>query len=195
MPITTTVVRSNPVRGEVYSIQHYVKKFVSVCDNSVFSSSCTQVSSTSKTDRHDKTEILLKVALNTTNPPLSKLQWKILLFSVNIILYYYFIIENSGQNIHRNATGIQISRIQQIQSRKCSVRLVFFCCLYSLTTYFTFLTVTWRDGTIHFYIKLETEYTKQMVYTIEINHQYHYNLTKNLTMPLTSKECKWNFIF
>jgi len=57
---------------------------------------CTQVSSTSKTDRHDKTEILLKVAFNTTNPSLSKWQCKILLFSVNIILYYYFIIENSG---------------------------------------------------------------------------------------------------
>ena len=29
VPITTTVVSSNPVHGEVYSIQHYVKKFVS----------------------------------------------------------------------------------------------------------------------------------------------------------------------
>ena len=29
MPITTNVVSSNPVHGEVYSIQHYVIKFVS----------------------------------------------------------------------------------------------------------------------------------------------------------------------
>jgi hypothetical protein len=28
-PITTNVVRSNPADGEVYSIQHYVIKFVS----------------------------------------------------------------------------------------------------------------------------------------------------------------------
>ena len=29
VPITTKVVSSNPVHGEVYSIQHYVMKFVS----------------------------------------------------------------------------------------------------------------------------------------------------------------------
>jgi hypothetical protein len=29
VPITTTVVSINPVHGEVYSIQHYVIKFVS----------------------------------------------------------------------------------------------------------------------------------------------------------------------
>jgi hypothetical protein len=29
VPITTTVVSLNPVHGEVYSIQHYVIKFVS----------------------------------------------------------------------------------------------------------------------------------------------------------------------
>jgi phosphatidylserine decarboxylase len=29
VPITTTVVSSNPIHGEVYSIQHYVIKFVS----------------------------------------------------------------------------------------------------------------------------------------------------------------------
>jgi len=30
--ITTNVVSSNPTHGEVYSIQHYVIKFVIVCD-------------------------------------------------------------------------------------------------------------------------------------------------------------------
>jgi hypothetical protein len=29
VPITTKVVSSNPVHGEVYSVQHYVIKFVS----------------------------------------------------------------------------------------------------------------------------------------------------------------------
>ena len=60
------VVSSNLVHGKVYSIQHYVIKFVSlrqVCDLSPD----TPVSSTNKTDRHDITEILLKVALNATN--------------------------------------------------------------------------------------------------------------------------------
>jgi hypothetical protein len=47
--------------GEVYSIQHYVIKFVSDLRQVWF----FPVSSTNKTDRHDITEILLKVALNT----------------------------------------------------------------------------------------------------------------------------------
>ena len=47
VPITTNIVSLNPARGEVYSIQHYVIKFVN------------------KTNRHDISEILLKVALNT----------------------------------------------------------------------------------------------------------------------------------
>jgi len=46
---------------------HYVIKFVS--DLRKFGGFCpvTPVSSTNKTDRHDVTEILLKVALNTIN--------------------------------------------------------------------------------------------------------------------------------
>ena len=53
VPITTNVMSLNPVHSKVYSIQHYVIKFVS---------DLQQVSSTNKTDRHDITEILLKVA-------------------------------------------------------------------------------------------------------------------------------------
>ena len=64
MPITTKVLSLNPVHGEVYSIQHYVIKFVS--DLQWFSPG-TPVSSTNKTDHHDITEILLNVALNTIN--------------------------------------------------------------------------------------------------------------------------------
>ena len=49
---STRNVNSNPVYGEVYWIQHYVIKFVS---------------DTNKNDRHNITEILLKVALSTIN--------------------------------------------------------------------------------------------------------------------------------
>ena len=61
---TPKVVSSNHVHGEVYLIQYYVIMFVS----DRFSSG-TPVFSTNKTDRHDTTEILLKVALNSINLP------------------------------------------------------------------------------------------------------------------------------
>ena len=58
--ITTNALSSNSVHGEVYSIQHYMIKFAG---------DLLQVggsgSSANKTDCHDITEILLKVALNT----------------------------------------------------------------------------------------------------------------------------------
>jgi hypothetical protein len=53
VPITTKVVSSNPVHGDVSSIQHYVIKLKFVSDL--------------RTDHHYITEILLKVALNTIN--------------------------------------------------------------------------------------------------------------------------------
>ena len=67
VPITTKVVSSNSVHGEVYSIQLDVIKFVS--DLRQVGGFCpgTPVSFTNKTDRHDINEILLKVALNTIN--------------------------------------------------------------------------------------------------------------------------------
>ena len=62
---------SNPAHTWVYSIQHYVIKFVSDrCDRSVVFSGYSRdpVSASTKiTDRREITEILLKVALNTTN--------------------------------------------------------------------------------------------------------------------------------
>jgi hypothetical protein len=57
--IASKVVSSNPAHGEVYSIEHYVIKVVSDLRPD------TPVSPTNKTDRHDITEIVLKVALNT----------------------------------------------------------------------------------------------------------------------------------
>ena len=62
MPITTNVVSLNPAHDEVYSIQQYEIKLVS--DLRLFLLG-TPVSSTNKTDRHDITKIVLKVALNT----------------------------------------------------------------------------------------------------------------------------------
>jgi hypothetical protein len=62
VPITTNVVSLNPAHDEVYSIQQYEIKLVS--DLRLFFL-CSPVSSTNKTDRHDITEILQKVALNT----------------------------------------------------------------------------------------------------------------------------------
>ena len=50
--------RSNPVHGEVYSIQHYVIKFVS--DMRQWFSPGTPVSSTNKTNNHHMTEICLE---------------------------------------------------------------------------------------------------------------------------------------
>ena len=57
VPITTNVVSSNPAHGEVYSIQHYVIKFVNdlrEIGGGFFSG--TSVSSTNNTDRNDITE-------------------------------------------------------------------------------------------------------------------------------------------
>ena len=55
---------SNPVRGEVYSIQQYVIK---MCQWLATGRWFSPVSSTNKTDRRDIAEILLKVALITIN--------------------------------------------------------------------------------------------------------------------------------
>ena len=56
--ITTNVVSSNPAHGELYSIQHYAINLRQV-------GGFHPVKSTNKTNCHDITEILLKVALNT----------------------------------------------------------------------------------------------------------------------------------
>jgi hypothetical protein len=67
LPITTNVVSSNPVHGEVYSMQHYVIKFV--CDLRQVDGflRVLRFSPPIKLDCHDITEILVKVALNTIN--------------------------------------------------------------------------------------------------------------------------------
>jgi hypothetical protein len=75
VPITTKVVSSNPVHGEVYSIQHYVIKFVSDLLKDQWFSLGSAVSSNNKTDHHDIAEILLKVALNSINLTQTEYLW------------------------------------------------------------------------------------------------------------------------
>ena len=60
MPITTKVVSSNPVYGEVYPIQHYVAKCVSGFMRVLRFPSPTKLT--------DVAEILLKVALSANKP-------------------------------------------------------------------------------------------------------------------------------
>jgi hypothetical protein len=62
VPITTQVVSSYPVHGEV---QHLCDNVCRSLATGQWFSLGTPVSSTNKTDRHDIIEILLKVALNT----------------------------------------------------------------------------------------------------------------------------------
>jgi len=64
LPIITNIVTSNPVHGEVYSIQHYMIVCQRLATGRWFSPA-TSVSSNNITDRHDITERSLKVALNT----------------------------------------------------------------------------------------------------------------------------------
>jgi hypothetical protein len=63
VPITTNVVSSNPVHGEVYSIQSYVIKFVSDFRQVGGFLLVLQFPPPIKTDCHNITEILLKMAL------------------------------------------------------------------------------------------------------------------------------------
>ena len=65
VPITTNVLSSNPTHGEVYSIQHYVIKFVSDLRQVGGFLPSIPVSSTNTTDCHNITETLLKVTLST----------------------------------------------------------------------------------------------------------------------------------
>ena len=91
MLITTKVVSSNPVHGEVYSIQHYlIRLFSNSRHAGLWFSPVTPVSSTNKTDRHDMTEIVLKVALNTIT--LNLLRFHILVAEVVISVASFAIV-------------------------------------------------------------------------------------------------------
>ena len=107
VPITTKVVSLNPVHGEVYSIQHYVISFSVTCDRTVRFSPGTPVSFTNKTVRHDITEILLKVALNTINQPTNHFLIYMLIscksvLIINALKYYSLHFKTAiDQSIHQ----------------------------------------------------------------------------------------------
>ena len=86
VPITTNVVSSNPIHDEVYSIQHYVLKFVSQLRQVGGFLRVLQFPSLNKTDRHATADILLKVALNTitinSNPDLGSPVYSLLVFLI-----------------------------------------------------------------------------------------------------------------
>jgi hypothetical protein len=67
VPITTDVVGSIPTQASCTRYNICDKVCQRLVTDQWFSRG-TLVSSTNKTDRHDITEILLKVALNTINP-------------------------------------------------------------------------------------------------------------------------------
>ena len=71
VPITTKVVSSNTVHSKVYSIQHYVIKFVSGLQQVGGFLRFPPINLTTITITHNIAEILLKVALNTINPNLN----------------------------------------------------------------------------------------------------------------------------
>jgi hypothetical protein len=66
----------HPAHDETYSIQHYVIKFISDLRQVGGFSMGTPVTTTNKTDLHDITEILMKVALNTITLTLKLSQLK-----------------------------------------------------------------------------------------------------------------------
>ena len=68
VPVTTNVVSSNTAHGGVYSIQHYVKKFVSDLQQVTGFLPGTPVSFTNKTERHDLTEIFFESTVKHHNP-------------------------------------------------------------------------------------------------------------------------------
>ena len=78
--MTTDVVSSNHTQSDVYNIMWYI-----LSDR--WFSPATPVSSTNKTDHHDITEILLKVALNTIRPNLDQLIYG---FLITTLIYYNF---------------------------------------------------------------------------------------------------------
>ena len=70
IPLTTKVVSSNPPNGEVYTIQHFMIKFVVDLRQVGCFPLGNPVFSTNNTDIYDITEILLQMALkhHTLNP-------------------------------------------------------------------------------------------------------------------------------
>ena len=67
VPINTNAMSSNPAHGKVYSIQLYMIHFSTTCDRTMVFSTSTPVSPNNKTDRNDRTEIMLKDKVENVN--------------------------------------------------------------------------------------------------------------------------------
>jgi len=99
--------------GEVYLIQHYVIKFACDLWQGMLFSPGTLVTSTNKTDRHNITEILLKVGLNTTTPHRQK----------HSITYYQTSIPTLVQ------TSTRFSLLEFIQWHRSRVKTSYTFCI------------------------------------------------------------------
>ena len=101
VPITTNVVSSNSVHGEVYTIQQYVMKFVSDLRQVGGFLRVLRFPQQKKIDRHEIAEILLKVTLNTIILTLTlnlrKYDWclKVVIIACNKIIYQW----NTGTHV------------------------------------------------------------------------------------------------
>ena len=140
---------SNPVHGELYSIQHYVLKVCQWLTTGRWFSPGTPVSSTNKTNRHDVAELLLKVALNTMNQPnqptnnillkrvvsKSKVRSILLRNAVYLIIPEYLKVEATmnGANVYAEFSkeGLGGVRVNEIRLR---VKLIYTLYTYKLTT-------------------------------------------------------------
>ena len=86
VPITTNVVSSSPVHVEVYSIQRYVIKFVSGLRQVGVFFPGIPVFSTNKTDRHQITEILLRLESGVKHHNPNPITNQIKIITIMIIL-------------------------------------------------------------------------------------------------------------
>ena len=77
------VASSNPVHGEMYSIQHYLIKFVSDLRQVSGFIPVLRFPQPIKTDRHYIEEILLKVTLNTIN----QTKFELSVMNIHILIF------------------------------------------------------------------------------------------------------------
>ena len=119
VPITTKVVSQNPKLGRVYTIKHYVIKFISDLRQVTLVSDFLGVSSTKQTASHDITEILLKVVFR--DRPFN-LRGAMVFFFVQNIFFgqhesqnIYFFVAQSAKLFFQNLTlGYTTTTLNQI---------------------------------------------------------------------------------
>jgi hypothetical protein len=103
VPITSNFVNSNPDHGEVYSIKHYVIKFVSDSRLVGWFSPGIPVSSTNKTDRHGNSTNINKTGnhLYHVNPLSIEKRCHMMLEIVKRLEYIYINVPAWHRNKHK----------------------------------------------------------------------------------------------